>query len=317
VCCQTFYQLSKFIRYFEVQHSSSAYPLPAIGRQAIEPREEGDELLCQTAIRRQVYDQLAQRLRAVESVIEARDPGLRSRTQADPWLDMTMWEQYLQGHDLRVIARLTEPPVSRSGLAADRYLGLILVAFDRLIEQARAIIVQGEVNVFDLHRVNNFVSRFGSIEVVTTKFEKRAMIRPLPSKLQEGTYRRYKQVWKRLICFVYRLAYQRQRQALHYTLTDPQSTALERLVAAARALSVNPAAGSDYRRGASEQQLQAELDQACLRFCITLLDHRLLGPIYDSIVIGFLAVQGIDVQNNCFYNASCYIIYLSALVKMA
>lgn len=45
VCCQTFYQLSKFIRYFEVQHSSSAYPLPAIGRQIIEPREEGDELL--------------------------------------------------------------------------------------------------------------------------------------------------------------------------------------------------------------------------------------------------------------------------------
>lgn len=51
VCCQTFYQLSKFIRYFEVQHSSSAYPLPAIGRQAIEPREEGDELLA-----RQLYD---------------------------------------------------------------------------------------------------------------------------------------------------------------------------------------------------------------------------------------------------------------------
>ena len=230
---------------------------------------------------------------------------------------MTMWEQYLQGHDLRVIARLTEPPLSRSGLAADRYLGLILIAFDRLIEQARAIIVQGEVNVFNLHRVNNFVSRFSSIEVVMTKLEKRAMIRPLLSKLQEGTYRRYKQAWKRLICFIYRLAYQRQRQALHYTLTDPQSTALEKLVAAAQALSVNLPAGSNYRRGASEQQLQAELDQACLCFCITLLDHRLLSPVYDSIVVGFLAVQGIDVQNNCFYNASCYITNLSAFVKMA
>lgn len=100
-------------------------------------------------------------------------------------------------------------------------------------------------------------------------------------------------------------------------MTYPQSTALEKLVAAAQALSVNPAAGPDYRRGASEQQLQAELDQACLCFCITLLDHRLLGPIYVSVVVGFLAVEGIDVQNNCFYNASCYITHLSALVKMA
>ena len=67
-----------------------------------------------------------------------------------------------------------------------------MVIFDRLIEQARVIIVQGEVNVFNLYHVNNFVSRFGSIEVVMTKLEKRAMIRPLLSKLQEGMYRRYK-----------------------------------------------------------------------------------------------------------------------------
>jgi hypothetical protein len=63
--------------------------------------------------------------------------------------------------------------------------------------------------------------------------------------------------------------------------------------------------------------LQAELDQACLHFCIALLDYRLLGPIYDSVIVGLLAVQGIDVKKNGFCEAACYTTHLSALVKKA
>jgi hypothetical protein len=93
---------------------------------------------------------------------------------------------------------------------SDRCLKLVLASLDQPIEEARASIVQGEVNIFDLHRVNNFVSRYGSTKVVMSKLERRAMMRSLPSKLQESTYKRYKDVWKRLICFVYRLVYQGQ-----------------------------------------------------------------------------------------------------------
>jgi hypothetical protein len=65
------------------------------------------------------------------------------------------------------------------------------------------------------------------------------------------------------------------------------------------------------------EPLQVELDQACLRFCIVLLDHRLIGPIDDNIIVGFLAIQGIDVKKNGFYEAAYYTTHLSALVKMA
>jgi hypothetical protein len=84
--------------------------------------------------------------------------------------------------------------------------------------------------------VNNFVSRYGVVKVVMSKQQKRALMRPLLSKLQEGTYKRYKDTWKRLLCFVYRLVYQRQQPALHYALTDAQSAALEQLIRAAEAL---------------------------------------------------------------------------------
>jgi hypothetical protein len=42
-----------------------------------------------------------------------------------------------------------------------------------------------------------------------------------------------------------------------------------------------------------------------------------MGPIDDSVIVGFLAVQGIDVKKNGFYEAACYTTHLSALVKMA
>jgi hypothetical protein len=132
--------------------------------------------------------------------------------------------------------------------AEDRQLGLLLASFDRLIEQTRSSIIQGEVNVFDLHRVNNFVSRYGVVKVVMSKQQKRALMRPLLSRLQEGKYKRYKDTWKRLLCFVYRLVYQRQQPALHYSLTDAQSAALEQLTRAAEALdNSKPTPGSDYR----------------------------------------------------------------------
>lgn len=64
-------------------------------------------------------------------------------------------------------------------------------------------ILQGEVNIFDLYRVNNFVSCHSPIMVIMAKHEKRVMIRPLLPKLLEGTYKKYKGVWKRLLCFAY------------------------------------------------------------------------------------------------------------------
>jgi hypothetical protein len=83
---------------------------------------------------------------------------------------------------------------------------------------------------------------------------------------------------------------------LHYALTNAQSAALEQLTRAIEALdnSMPLIAGLDH--SSFFKPLQAELDQACLRFCITLLDHCLTGPIYDSVVVGLLAVLGINTN---------------------
>ena len=86
-------------------------------------------------------------------------------------------------------------------------LVLILDSFDRVIEQARISLLEDKVNVFDQHRVNSFIPR-------------RSSERPLLHKLQEATYKKYKLVWRQLLCFIYRLVWQRQGPALHYMLTS-------------------------------------------------------------------------------------------------
>ena len=62
-------------------------------------------------------------------------------------------------------------------------------------------------------------------------------------------------------------------------------------------------------------RLQA-LDAACLQLCIELLDHRLIRNIFDSIVIGFLAMAGIDQNAKGFLEAPVYTSKLNALSRL-
>lgn len=213
--CQTFYQQSQYVRFFQVD-----CPEPGT---VVDDKEQGTKPAAITAEPSRsalelVAHQLDQKLQALHESTQAEGLTMRQSSQVDPWLDITMWEQYLHGYDLITTARLIALPLQ---LAEDQLLDVILASFDRLIEQTRMFILQGEFNIFDLHRVNNFVSCHSSMRVVMTKHEKRAMIRPLLSKLLESTYKKYKGVWKRMLCFIYRLVHQQQQQpALHYVLTD-------------------------------------------------------------------------------------------------
>jgi hypothetical protein len=66
-----------------------------------------------------------------------------------------------------------------------------------------------------------------------------------------------------------------------------------------------------------------DLDSACLQLCLALLDHSLRGSVYNSVVIGFLAVLGIRIRDvkgeECvtFCKAALYTPKLSAFIKMA
>jgi hypothetical protein len=62
--------------------------------------------------------------------------------------------------------------------------------------------------------------------------------------------------------------------------------------------------------------LCSTLDEATLLFCISLLDHSLYKDIYDSAIIGFLAVLGIG-KDGRFLEATSYTSRLSAFINIA
>jgi hypothetical protein len=81
----------------------------------------------------------------------------RHQTEASPWLDLTKWQLYLQGHDLACTAQLVELPIGypapANAKATPTYeepqLVLLLDAFVRIIDRAHSSLLKDKVNVFD------------------------------------------------------------------------------------------------------------------------------------------------------------------------
>ena len=59
------------------------------------------------------------------------------------------------------------------------------------------------------------------------------------------------------------------------------------------------------------------VDDLCLDFCIALLDQQLKGDIFESVVLGYLAVISIDVGNSTFYETLSYTLILSSFIKLS
>jgi hypothetical protein len=303
ITCQTFHR-SNFFRFFQVNPDKTL-----VARNGQEKEVGLSQQLSHgihtLSIPKQIELQLDQKLAALDRAA-AGCPGQRHFSQVSPWLDTTQWARYLQGHNLLQAASLIELPGSvavpqaalrRQGSQAEHYLLLLLESFDRVIEQARNSLLEDKVNVFDQHRVNSFIPR-------------RSSSRPLWYKLKEPTYRTYKKVWKQLLCFLYRMVWQKLAPVLHCCLSSTQSTALEAVLRAAASLA------QQQESVESDIKQYREIDRACLLLCIALLDHPLHGNIYDSVVVGFLAVLGIN-SHGSYHEATTYTPSLSAFVKLS
>lgn len=113
-------------------------------------------------------------------------------------------------------------------------------------------------------------------------------------------------MWQRLICFAYWTSRPDQPIILLHQLTTTQLAALDQIEEHAAQLLLNPA----------QQAKEAALDQACLALSIALLNHPLKGDLFESTLIGFLAILGVDTTQQTFHEPYSYTGHLSGLVKM-
>lgn len=62
----------------------------------------------------------------------------------------------------------------------------------------------------------------------------------------------------------------------------------------------------DLRLEAIARDTLAALGCTCLLFCISLLDHVLWRDLFDSVVVGFLAILGVDEWMENFRDAHVF-----------
>ena len=174
---------------------------------------------------------------------------------------MTRWPRYFNGLHMADIAPLAYAanPITEPALI------VVSESFDRLIERAHQSICEDKISVFDQAQINSFIaSRSG-------KHDRMLMV-----KLQKSTFRAYKSIWTRLLCFVYRTSQPSHNVPLLHRFTNAQLFHLDRVMRLAKELS------SLQRllrcpRSLTErvEEVVCNLNRACLQLCITLLDYTL------------------------------------------
>jgi hypothetical protein len=187
---------------------------------------------------------------------------------------------------------------------------LVLVGdiFDRIIEQPHRSICEDRISVFDQAMINSFI--------VDRSVKQHCMIMV---KLQKGTFRAYKDPWKRFLCFIYRTSLPSQRGTLLHRSTNGQLCQLDQTtVLANELLSLQSSERSGSFHKDEECVITADLDKACLQLCISLLDHTLRGYHLESVVLSSLAVLGIDEKpGGVFRSPLSYSPDLSKSIKIA
>ena len=214
---------------------------------------------------------------------------------------MTRWPAYLVGRDLQATATLILQPEPGSELV----LHVLCQSLKRLVSDAYQSVCSDAIGVFDQIRINTFLQR------------PRAADRPLMIKLQKGTWRQYMRIWKALLCFVYRT--QHNDTSLGHRLTPQQLCNLDEAVKHAnRHVQLYGATPTTNTQATVLLENSTDvLDYCCLELCISLLDHTLKGDVHESVVVGFLAVLGIDADKQTLKEAYYYTPSLSGFIKIA
>lgn len=207
-------------------------------------------------------------------------PSLASsdRIEVNPWLRQTGWPAYLKNRDWKALCSLIELPHPE-----EKNLITISTSFDRIIERARTSVLTERINVFDQTLINMFNEH-------QTKAGQ-----PLSLCLQERTFKKYCVVWKKLLCFAYRID-QHDVLDLCQHRTQSQVNGLRRTITVAKKLRKIEETVEQMDQLAAHQ---LQLDQILTRFCVTLFTQTLKASLYQSMVVSFLAVLAIDLENVC------------------
>lgn|ERR1700748_2390704 len=228
-----------------------------------------------------VHRQLDQK----EKVIQEKRQVIKDSdelTEVSPWLERTQWLRHLEGQDKTTMAQLVKPAGAEEAVLQE-----VERSLKRLVEKARQTILQKKVSTFTLHRVESFHTGQDAQK-------------PFHVNMDRQTLERYQRVWSQLLVYVLRTTDSESRL---YKLTSIQQDSIESVMLAADGF---PTGELEELEEEELEAMQQELDKQCLRLCIALLSHYLDHDEYESGIVSYLAVAGLEFIPGAASNASQY-----------
>ncbi|KFY04739.1 hypothetical protein O988_00564 [Pseudogymnoascus sp. VKM F-3808] len=169
------------------------------------------------------------------------------------------------------------------------------------------------MNECQKHVVEEVVGEAALFRVNATEYGKKGE-NPFYMDLKDRTHLIYRAYWKQMLNFVVRAELDwEKKERPPYRFTRGQRMAFVKFTQKAEDFE-----GLEVKEEMSREEREQieELDRACLRFCIELLDHRLVGNPYDSAIISGLSTLGIG-RGETWVGAIQYTTIYSAIIKIA
>lgn len=205
-------------RFFAACHQSSFFVVYV-------PSEVGDlkakPHTCKTDLLKAVLKEQLHACELEQKAVAQTYSSSVGKTEVSPWLEMTRWPRYFNGLDMTKVAPLAYMP----NPLTEATLVVLGEGFDRITEQAYLSICEDRISVFDQAKINSFIADRSA------KQERMIMV-----KLQKGTFRAYKDLWKRLLSFAYRTSLPSQEIPLPHRFTTEQLSRLDQAMVLASAV---------------------------------------------------------------------------------
>ncbi|MDB5910917.1 MAG: hypothetical protein JWP34_5031, partial [Massilia sp.] len=270
VQCQRFFPSRQASGWFEVGRGET-------------PQEssEAGETIEQRLVR--VHQEQVARFFARVSQIQVPD----EKNEPNPWLRRVGWAEHLQGLD-REQLRTSIRPVEDGEVVLQQ----VWQSCERVLEQAKAAAIPQRVGYAALFEINR-----NDAQVKSKK--------PFDSRMEDDTWARYKEVMRKLVCYVLRTKEWDERP--QYEMTHRQKRLVDQVVTATE---------DNVQDGTQGGGLQCvAADRICLDMMVEFFDHALKDSHYESVIISGLAVMGIR-EDGGWVPAQDYTQIYSAVIKV-
>jgi hypothetical protein len=304
VQCQRFFVQKEHSQYFEVRTK-----VVAEGESTGRGSEE--EIWSQAWVQ---ASQHYENIRADETI----RPG--ETDEVNPWLRRTGWIPYLEGCDRKDILRcVREPTVDDETAEGENETN------DN--ERIAAAVWQAMGDLVSVSQ--DTVSRSGIMlrfEAIRTEAHQN-VYRPLEPYQNRDDIGRQGRYWQQIVTFFVHTRQDHTWKSPVYKFNHRQDRAFQRMMAAARLAVDGAGEPSDSESDSTESDSDvegeliapaiADVQQACLLFCVELLNQTIHNCEYDMALVCGLAALGINPSGRGFRGADTYPSILSAVIKVA